>query len=70
MKQGNRLRALRRARGIRTVELARAAGVTEGYIAQIERGLRIPSWRVASAIAGYMEVGVFEIFMEEQMSEG
>jgi len=49
---GQKIRRLREAAGLQQADLARAAGVTQGYIALLERGQRKnPSLQVLRRIA-------------------
>ncbi|MBI3972598.1 MAG: cupin domain-containing protein [Chloroflexi bacterium] len=59
---GRNIRALRRERGLSTVQVARAIGVSPSLISQIERGLSAPSLDVLHSIAGYLGVPVGVLF--------
>lgn len=48
---GERVRRLRRDRGMTQIELARAANVNQGHLSSIERGQRSPSHGMLKAIA-------------------
>jgi transcriptional regulator with XRE-family HTH domain len=48
---GNRVRALRRKRGLKQVELAEMLGLDRSYLSEIENGKKDPSLRVLKAIA-------------------
>ena len=48
---GQRIKKIRKDRGILQVDLAVRAGVSTGYIGSIEQGLRYPSLRVLQKIA-------------------
>jgi transcriptional regulator with XRE-family HTH domain len=52
-------------RGLSQTELAARAGISSGYISQIERGLYGPSPRVAKRIAMALGVGFDSIFFLE-----
>ena len=58
----NRLRELRRERGITQEELAAALGVTRQTIIAIERGKYDPSLRLAFKIARFFGKKIEEIF--------
>ncbi len=47
---GNALRELREAAGLKQIELATAAGMTESQISDIERGKNNPGWRLVVRI--------------------
>lgn len=59
----NQLGAVRRARGISAVELARHAGVSRQTIHAIEAGSYMPNTEVTLKLARYLEVPVEELFM-------
>lgn len=48
---GQRIKELRKERGLRQLDLALTVSVSEGYIGSIEQGLRYPSLRVLEKIA-------------------
>ena len=48
---GDRIRRLRRDRGMTQIDLSRAANVNQGHLSSIERGLRAPSPNTLKAIA-------------------
>lgn len=62
---GERLVALRAARGLRVGELAREAGVSSSLISQIERGQSRPSVATLFALARVLEVPVDAFFGDE-----
>jgi transcriptional regulator with XRE-family HTH domain len=51
MRLGNRVRALRRERGWKQVELAELLGLDRSYLSEIETGKKDPSLRVLKTIA-------------------
>lgn len=53
---GEKLRKLRDARHLSQNDLARQAGISRSYIAEIERGERRPRMLVANAIAKSLRV--------------
>lgn len=53
---GATIRALREAIGIRHADLAQAAGISPGYLTNIEKGIRQPSPPVLRAIADRLGV--------------
>ncbi|MBL8587721.1 MAG: cupin domain-containing protein [Methylobacteriaceae bacterium] len=59
---GARVRALRRARGVKLDELARQMGVSIGYLSQIERGLSSPSLRVLVSLTQTLGAPIASLF--------
>ncbi|MBS3909199.1 MAG: helix-turn-helix transcriptional regulator [Actinobacteria bacterium] len=53
---------IRIRKGLNQTELAARAGITGGFMSQIERGIYRPSPRTAYRIAEALEVGFDEIF--------
>ncbi len=54
---GQRVRDLRRAKGVSQKEMAAALGVSASYLSALEHGKRgRPSWRLVQAIIGYFNV--------------
>ena len=54
---GERLRALRRERGLSQKEMAAAIGVSPAYLSALEHGRRgAPSWTLIQKIIGYFNV--------------
>lgn len=54
---GERLRALRRQRGISQKDMAAALGVSAAYLSALEHGHRgAPSWAMTQKIIGYFNV--------------
>lgn len=54
---GERLRDLRRARGVTQKEMASAIGVSAAYLSALEHGRRgAPSWATVQAIIGYFNI--------------
>jgi transcriptional regulator with XRE-family HTH domain len=58
---GERVRALRTARGIGQTELATAVGVSKSYLSHIEAGRRPASAALLHQLAGALEVGVDQL---------
>lgn len=58
----NRVREFRTARGWTLEELEAASGLTNGFISEIERGLKIPTIRSCQALARALGVSVEELF--------
>jgi transcriptional regulator with XRE-family HTH domain len=62
-KFGERIRALRTAKGYSQEELAFKAGVHRTYLGGIERGERNPSLKNIAAIAEALGVALSELFL-------
>lgn len=58
----NRLRLLRKKRGVSQRELARRAGMQHPAICRIERGERVPTFLTMKKIAGALDVDVSDLF--------
>lgn len=59
---GQRLRALRRARGLALTELARRAGVSASYLSRVERGARgTPGFAVLRRLAAALHVSLDDL---------
>ena len=65
----NRLEALRKARGIKQVELATALEVSRLTIGSLENGRYNPSILLAFKIARYFDVSIEEVFIYEEESK-
>ncbi len=61
---GERIRSLRKARGISQLDLALEAGVNASHISDIERGATNPSLGVLFAITKALGVHLAEVFEE------
>jgi len=59
---GARIRSLRRARGISLKVVAERAGLSIGFLSQLERGISSASIRVLARLADALEVGIAEIY--------
>ena len=54
---GERLRELRRAKGVSQKEMAASLGVSAAYLSALEHGHRgVPSWAMVQKIIGYFNV--------------
>lgn len=65
MPVGNRIRALREARGLTQAAFAKSVGVSTGLISQVEHGLTDPSLHTLRRIAQSLELPIFSLFQEE-----
>jgi transcriptional regulator with XRE-family HTH domain len=67
MKVGARLRAVRKQRGLSIVALAKASGVSKGWISNTERGFVMITGRRLAALARGLQVPAFYLltFAEE-----
>lgn len=59
---GNRIKELRRAKGLSQEELAFKAGLHRTYLGGIERGERNPSLKNITAIAEALAITLSELF--------
>jgi transcriptional regulator with XRE-family HTH domain len=66
---GREIAALRHERGMKMVELSRAAGVSPSMISQIERGHALPSVSTLYAIAEALAVTVHDLFTSGRVDE-
>ena len=64
---GERVRELRRSRGLSQEELAFKAGVHRTYLGSIERGERNPSLRNIAAIAEALDVTLSDLFNSKNL---
>lgn len=62
---GAQIRALRTARGMSSVALARACGVSPSLVSQVERALTAPSLEVLWAFARALDVPIGTFFQQE-----
>ncbi|MCQ8782330.1 helix-turn-helix transcriptional regulator [Mangrovibrevibacter kandeliae] len=54
---GERVRALRRERGVTQAEMAAALGISSAYLSALEHGRRgRPTWQLLQRIIGYLNV--------------
>lgn len=65
----NRLEEIRKARGLRQEELARALSVSRQTISSLEKGRYNPSILLAFKIARYFGLSIEEIFIYEEEEE-
>lgn len=68
-KQPNRVRELRKMRGLTQTELATLVGTSQSHIANIEKGLRDVDINLAIRIARALSVKAYEILPEEEQPE-
>jgi transcriptional regulator with XRE-family HTH domain len=61
---GERIRALRKQKGWRQIDLAQHSGVHEVHISDLERGAREAGLRTLFAIAEALEVKLSDLFRE------
>lgn len=62
----NRLEELRKARGVRQEELARALGVSRQTIGSLENGRYNPSILLAFRIARFFDMAIEDIFLYDE----
>ena len=65
----NRIEEIRRTRGIRQEEFARAMGVSRQTISSLETGRYNPSIFLAYKIARYFGMTIEEVFLFEESEE-
>ncbi|MCJ2071344.1 XRE family transcriptional regulator [Methylobacterium sp. J-030] len=61
---GNRVKALRRRRGLTLEQLSAATGLNKGYLSRIENGEKVPSISTALKLAQAMDVPTGMLFGE------
>ena len=62
----NRIEAIRKERGIRQEEFARAMGVSRQTISSLENGRYNPSILLAYKIAKYFDMAIEDVFVFEE----
>ncbi len=67
MHLGNKLRRMRQARGLTTVELAQRARVTPGFLSQLEHSQTVPSLHTLQRIAAVLGVSMTYFLLEEHL---
>ena len=65
----NRIEEIRRTRGIRQEEFAKAMGVSRQTISSLETGRYNPSIFLAYKIARYFDLTIEEVFLFEESEE-
>lgn len=58
---GQRIRTTREARGQSQVNLAAAAGISQGYLSQLERDEREPTLSIAARLARALDISLDEL---------
>jgi len=66
---GERIRALRRAKGWRLVDLAEHSGVKEVHLSYLERGAREVGFNALAAIAQGLEVTLSDLLKDIEREE-
>ena len=66
----NRIEEIRRTRGIRQEEFAKAMGVSRQTISSLETGRYNPSIFLAHKIARFFDLTIEEVFLFEESEEG
>lgn len=62
MKQSTRLAEIREKRGLKQIDIARAAGVSRVFYTQVENGDRIPSLKRAKPMADALGITLDEFY--------
>lgn len=65
MHLGKKIRRMRQARGLTTVELARRARVSTGFISQLEHSHTVPSLQTLQRIATALDISLAYFLLEE-----
>lgn len=63
---GDRIRALRKQRGLSLEAVATATGLSIGFLSQIERGLSSPTLRALTSLADVTGVGIADLLQAPQ----
>ncbi len=66
---GKKIRAVREELGMSSSQLAKAAGLSQSAISQIERGVVDPSLRTLRAIAETLDTPIFTFFLDAPSKE-
>lgn len=64
MNIGERLKALRKARGLSRNRLAQMSGVSQSYLSDIEAGKKNPTVEVLNRLCKALEISLVEFFEE------
>src|SRR2546422_10709155 len=67
MNLGKRIRYMRQARGLTTVELAKRSRVTTGFISQLEHSKTVPSLQTLQRVAAALDVPLTYYLLEENL---
>lgn len=67
---GQRLRELRRAKGMSLEILAERAKMSIGFLSQVERGLSSPSLRVLATLADELGIGIAALIGDDSRRQG
>lgn len=59
---GQKIKQLRKQKGLRQVDLAVIIGISPSYVGSIEQGLRHPSLRVLEKLARALKISIKELF--------
>lgn len=66
----NKIEEIRKVRGIRQEEFARAMGVSRQTISSLENGRYNPSIMLAYKIAKYFDMTIEDVFVFEEEAQG
>lgn len=67
---GKKLRQIRREKGYTQHELAQKAAISEAYLGEIERGLKMPSMNTFLKVTEALEVSTDSVLCEKPSSGG
>ncbi len=66
-KMSNKIKKYRLEKGLTQKDLAHATGLSQGYIASIERGMRTPSLAVLDDMATCLKIDIAKLFSTEEL---
>lgn len=67
MNIGARIREIRKANGQKLINIAESAGLSQPFISEIERGIKVPSIEALQAICNALGVSLSEFFAEDKV---
>lgn len=68
LRLGKALRALRRGKGLKQIELATAAGVSESQVSDVERGRNNPGWLLICRLLDGLGVSLADLAEAYEMT--
>ena len=67
---GRRLRNKKKKKGLTLEQLGRGAGLGYKHIAEVERGVKLPSFEAIEKLAEALKVEPYELFLPERLPTG
>jgi transcriptional regulator with XRE-family HTH domain len=67
---GRRVRVLRKSRGMTLEQLGHAAAIGYKHVAEIERGIKVPSFEAIAKLAKALKSEPYELFLSEHLPAG